>query len=143
MTAATSKITGKHGVLTIGSEQAIVDFEINVKRGIAEQPRVGKYSKFKQPGDIDISGSVTFQDMSGLRLAQLMQSTAGSGNAVGAGVTFALVGAGVDGTDHVTITLPVCFFTSGVMEFGDSNTIVDGPMDFAVQDADNAVLTYT
>jgi hypothetical protein len=135
--AVVTKISGARGIVQIGGVTVPVsDFKINFDRGVVVQKRVGKYSDRKYPGKVDIKGSLTFQDISGVNISRLLATTAGTGNAIGAGVVFNLTGEGTDGTSNVKVTANNCFYTSASMEFGDANTPIDGSQSFAMEDAD-------
>lgn len=143
--AAVTKITGANGVVNIaGTNVNVSDFQITISRGAATQARVGKYSDRKTPGKVDVAGSLTLLDITGLQLARLLNATVTSPVSVGAGAKFTLYGEGVLGADSVRITAANCFFTSGVLRFADADTFIDGPMEFMMEDPDTDLsLTYT
>lgn len=142
---AVTKLTGKDGVVNIGgSDVQVAEFNINIKRGVASQSRVGKYSDRKKAGKVDVIGSLTFNDINGAMIARLMNSTITSPVSLGAGATFTLYGDAVSGTDRVKIQLANCFFTGATMKFGDADKFIDGPMEFTMEDPDaDLTLTYT
>ncbi len=143
--AAVTKLTGAHGVVNIASGAVQVEsFSISIKRGTAVQPRVGKYSDRKIAGKVDVTGSLTFNDVNGAMIARLLNATITSPVAIGAGATFTLYGDAVSGSDNVRVTLANCFFTDAALNFGDANSYISGPMSFTMQDPDtDLTLTYT
>lgn len=144
--AAVTKLTGKDGVVNIATvDVQVADFSISIKRGMATQPRVGKYSDRKKAGKVDVTGSLTFNDVNGAMINRLMHSTVGVGTiSVGAGATFTLYGDAISGSDRVKVTLANCFFTDATLKFGDADAFIDGPMSFTMEDPDTGLsLTYT
>ncbi len=143
--AAVTKLTGVNGVVNIGGvDQTVAAFTITIKRGMATQPRVGKYSDRHKAGKVEVSGSVTFQDINGAMLARLLNATITSPVSLGEAATFTLYGDAVLGTDRVKVQLANCFFTQGALKFGDANSFIDGDMAFEMQDPDaDLTLTYT
>lgn len=74
MTAPT-KLTGASGVVNVnGVDIAVVEFAMNLKRGSASQPRVGKYSDRKKAGKLELTGSFTNVDILGDHIARLLSS---------------------------------------------------------------------
>lgn len=74
---AVSKLTGSSGVVSVnGISIAVVDFTISLKRGVAAQSRVGKYSDRKIAGKVDLTGSFNNIDIIGDHIARLMTSGA-------------------------------------------------------------------
>ncbi len=55
---------------------------------------------------------------------------------------FTLIFSVTKGSSNVVYTLPRCFLTSGEFSLGDADTPVQDKLDFAVEDADNATLSY-
>jgi len=143
--AAVSQLTGKDGVVNIATvDVQVADFSISIKRGMATQARVGKYSDRKKAGKVDVTGSLTFDDVNGAMIARLLNATITSPVAIGAGATFTLYGDAVYGSDRVKITMANCFFTDATLKFGDADSFIDGPMSFTMQDPDtDLTLTYT
>jgi len=143
--AAVTKLTGVNGVVSVaGGDVVVSEFKVDIKRGTATQKRVGKYSDRKIAGKVDVSGSLTFLDVSGINLARLFHATLTSPVSIGEAPTFTLYGDALSGSDRVKIQLANCFFTSGSMSFGDANEAIDGPMSFEMQDPDaDLTLTYT
>ncbi len=75
MTAPT-KLTGAHGIVSVNEIEIIVaDFTMSLKRGVAVQPRVGKYSDRKIAGKLDLTGSLTNIDIIGDHLNRLLNSS--------------------------------------------------------------------
>ncbi len=76
MTAPT-KLTGSNGIVSVnGISIVVADFSMSIKRGVAAQPRVGKYSDRKKAGKVELTGSFTNVDIIGDHLARLMTSGA-------------------------------------------------------------------
>jgi len=76
MTAPT-KLTGASGVVSVnGVDIVVADFSMSIKRGVAAQPRVGKYSDRKKAGKVELTGSFANVDIIGDHLARLMTSGA-------------------------------------------------------------------
>ncbi len=143
--AAVSRLTGKDGVVNIATvDVQVADFSISIKRGMATQSRVGKYSDRKKAGKVDVTGTLTFNDVNGAMIARLLNATITSPVAIGAGATFTLYGNAISGSDYVKITLANCFFTDMSFAFKDADSFIDGPMSFTCESPDDDLtLTYT
>jgi len=59
---------------------------------------------------------------------------------VGEPKSFDLIGAVTDGTNHITVTLSNCFFTSAGFKFSDANTMLSDELAFMVMDPDADVI---
>jgi len=142
---AVSKLVGAHGIVQIaGVTVECEDFTINIKRGAVSQPRVGKRSDRKIEGKFDLSGSLTLDDISGLQIARLMNTTVTSPVSIGNASKFTLSGEANDGAGNkVKINMPNCFFTSTAMKFGDASKAINMPLEFVPEDADLCTLEYT
>lgn len=143
--AAVTKLTGAQGVVNIaGGNVSVSDFTISIKRGVASQSRVGKYSDRKIAGKVEVTGSLTFSDIDGTNIARLLNATLTSPVSIAAAATFTLYGDAVSGADRVKVTAANCFFTGASMKFGDADAFIDGPMEFTMSDPDaDLTLTYT
>ncbi len=73
---APTKLTGAHGIVSVNEVEIVVaDFTMSLKRGVAVQPRVGKYSDRKIAGKLDLTGSLTNIDIIGDHINRLLSST--------------------------------------------------------------------
>ncbi len=143
--AAVSKLTGQAGIVQIaGVTVEVEDFTINIKRGAVSQSRVGKFSDRKIPGKLDLSGSLTLDDISGLQIARLLNTVVTSPVSVGNASKFTLSGEANDGAGNkVKVNMPNCFFTGTSMKFGDASKPINGPLEFVPEDGDACTLEYT
>ncbi len=143
--AAVSRLTGKDGVVNIATvDVQVSDFSISIKRGVAAQSRVGKFSDRKKAGKVDVTGTLTFNDVNGAMIARLLNATITSPVAIGEGATFTLYANAISGATYVKITMANCFFTDMSFAFKDADSFIDGPMSFSMQDPDtDLTLEYT
>lgn len=69
-------LTGVNGVVSVGgSPVAVANFDITIARGVAAQPRVGKFSDRKVPGKVDITGTLTRLDPDPANVEKLIGGT--------------------------------------------------------------------
>jgi len=74
--------TGVHGtVVYAGSTIAVAEFDVKIKRGVASHARSGKWSDYKLPGKIDVTGSIKRILTDGELLAALLNATPATGAA--------------------------------------------------------------
>jgi hypothetical protein len=145
--AAPTKLTGYNGIVKVATVTIdCEEFSINIKRGLATQSRVGKISDIHKAGKVEVTGTVTFVDISGAQLQRLFnKATVAAGtHSLGEAATFTIEGEATDGTSSVKVTAANCFFTGAAIKFGDANSFIDTPMTWAMEDADaDLTLTYT
>lgn len=138
MTAPT-KLTGYNGIVTVASTTVVcAEFSVSIKRGTATQSRVGKISDIHKAGKVEVTGTITFVDISGAQLQRLFnnETVLAGTHSLGEAATFTIDGEATDGTNNVKLTAANCFFTGAAIKFGDANSFIDTPMTWAMQDAD-------
>lgn len=92
--------TGVHGTVSYaGSTIAVAEFDVKIKRGVASHARSGKWSDYKLPGKIDVTGSMKRILTDGELLAALLNATpaTGAAEALHAGLTCP-----GDGSENIT-----------------------------------------
>ena len=93
--------TGVHGTVSYaGSTIAVAEFDVKIKRGVASHARSGKWSDYKLPGKIDVTGSMKRILTDGELLAALLNATPATGAAetLHAGLTCP-----GDGSENITV----------------------------------------
>jgi len=71
-----------HGSLSYaGSPIAVAEFDVKIKRGVASHARSGKWSDYKVPGKVDVTGSLKRILVDGQLLAALLNATPTTGAA--------------------------------------------------------------
>jgi hypothetical protein len=74
--------TGAHGVLLIGGTPfAAVEFNVKETRGVASQTESGKWGPHKEPGIVDIDGTITRIHIDGELMAKAFTATPTTGAA--------------------------------------------------------------
>ena len=92
--------TGVHGTVSYaGSTIAVAEFDVKIKRGVASHARSGKWSDYKLPGKIDVTGSMKRILTDGELLAALLNATPaiGAAETLHAGLTCP-----GDGSENIT-----------------------------------------
>lgn len=94
--------TGVNGILEIDSVAvAIAEFSVKITRGSATHARSGKWSDYKLPGKIDVTGQITRIMVDGTMLGYLLSATSqgGAAETLHAGLTYPTASTGENITD--------------------------------------------
>lgn len=97
--------TGVQGsVLYAGSPIAVAEYDIKIKRGVASHARSGKWSDYKVPGKVDVTGSIKRIQVDGELLAALLNATPATGAAETLHAGLTCPGSGAESITDMTDT---------------------------------------
>lgn len=125
-------ILGGEASLKIGAVECMFgEATISIDRAAVAASRSGKWSDYKRAGKVDITGTIRRLLVDGEQFSKLL-----GGNTIGAGVEFNMVVSGSHTDNSFVATLNNCFFTSGEIICGASDTFIEEPHNYEMRDAD-------
>jgi hypothetical protein len=105
---AVDSYTGVHGTVEKdGTPVAASEFDVKITRGVAAAKRSNKWSDFKKPGKVDITGSIKSILTDGSILGYMFNSTptTGTSSVLHAGLTYPASGTAENITDMTSTTI--------------------------------------
>lgn len=112
-------------------EYAFGEAVISIDRAAVSASRAGKWSDYKRPGKVNITGSISRLHIDGTLMDKLL-----GGHTIGPGKTFNMVVSGSHGSEYFEATVDNAFLTSGEITCGSSDSFVEEPHNWEMQDAD-------
>ena len=125
-------ILGGECSLSVDDEvYAFGEATISIERPAVAASRAGKWSDYKRAGKVDITGKISRLFIDHTLMLKLI-----GGTTIAAGATFNMTISGSHGGNDFLATINNAFLTNGEFTCGSSDTFVEEPHNWEMQDAD-------